>query len=82
MLDLNPPEDAPAVSFNDRPSMLHHLDKTDLESYVIENPHIVNTFGKSISPFKRGRPFTLPKQYQSFEEIKVAALITFRKTYL
>ena len=41
VLDLYPLEDAPEVSFNDRPSMLHHVNKTDLESYVIQNPHIV-----------------------------------------
>ena len=40
ILDLNPPEDAPEVSFTDRPSMLHHVNKADLESFVIDNPHI------------------------------------------
>lgn len=42
VLDLHPPEDAPAASFDDRPSMLHHIDKTNLESHVIDNQHIIS----------------------------------------
>lgn len=34
--DLNPPDDLPVSEFNPIPSMLHHIDKTNLEKYSLE----------------------------------------------
>ena len=34
--DLNPPDDVPLNSFKPIPSMLHHVDKSDLEKYDLE----------------------------------------------
>ena len=34
--DLNPPEDEPAPGFSPIPSMLHHINKINLEEYSLE----------------------------------------------
>ena len=34
--DLNPPDDQPELEFNPIPSMLHHIEKSDLEQYSLE----------------------------------------------
>ena len=84
MQDLNPPEDQPPIEFNPIPSMLHHVDKVNLEQFSLEE--IFSRYDDDNAAFFENERFapqlTLASKFKTTADVIQGSKEAFKNSYM